>query len=95
MRITFNRTAAAQLDGIFSHIAKDNPRAAAHVVARIEEVAASLGDFPESGRRSSRIPRLRWIAIPDFPYLIFYTILGGDTVRIVQVLHGARQRQPP
>lgn len=95
MRVTFAKRATGQLASIFDHIAKDNPRAAAKVVGRIEEVASSLADFPELGRPSSRIPRLRWVAMPDFPYLIFYTIRSNDTVRIVRVLHGARQRQRP
>jgi plasmid stabilization system protein ParE len=90
--IEFGRRATAQLAAIFSSIAKDDPRAAANVVARIEEIADLLGDFPEAGQPARRQPRLRWIAVPRTPYLIFYTILRGRTVRIVRVLHGARQR---
>jgi toxin ParE1/3/4 len=95
VKVTFGRRATNQLADIFCHIAKDNPRAAATVVARIEQVASSLGEFPKSGRRSSRLPRLRWIAVPDYPYLIFYTILQNKTVRIVRILHGGRQRHRP
>ena len=95
MTVEFGRRATTQLEAIFSYIAKDNPRAAAKVVARIEEVADLLGDFPETGQPASREPRLRWIAVPRTPYLIFYTILRGRTVRIVRVIHGARQRHRP
>ena len=95
MKVTFGRRATEQLASIFFHIAQDNPRAAHKVVARIEEIAASLGDFPELGQPSGRMPRLRWIAVPEYPYLIFYTILRNKTVRIVRVLHGARQRHRP
>ena len=95
MKVTYGRRATAQMESIFSYIARDNPRAAAEVVARIEKVAASLADFPDLGRPSSRVPDLRWLAVPDYPYLIFYTIVRNHTVRIVRVLHGARQRHRP
>jgi toxin ParE1/3/4 len=95
VKVSFGRHATAQLARIFSHVAQDNPRAAAEVVDRIEQIAASLSEFPEKGRTSSTMPRLRWIKVPGYPYLVFYTILTGNTVRIVRVLHGARQRQRP
>jgi toxin ParE1/3/4 len=93
--VEFSRRATARLGAIFSYIAQDDPRAAAKVVARIEGIADLLGDFPEAGQVASREPRLRWMPVPRTPYLIFYTILRGRTVRIVRVIHGARQRHRP
>jgi plasmid stabilization system protein ParE len=95
VKVTFGRRAAGQLASIFAHIAKDNPRAATEVVARIEEIAACLADFPGLGQPSRRESRLRWLAVPDYPCLIFYTILRDRTVRIVRVIHAARQRHRP
>jgi plasmid stabilization system protein ParE len=94
VRVAFGKRARAQLERIHDHIAKDNPRAAAELVHRIEGLAGLLGDFPDLGRQSSRISRLRWIAVTPYPYLIFYAVRPGE-VRIVRVLHGARQRHSP
>ena len=95
MTVEFSRRAITQLSAIFSYVAKDDPRAASRIVARIEEVADLLGEFPEAGQPATREPRLRWIAVPRTPYLIFYTTLRGRTVRIVRIMHGARQRRRP
>ena len=46
MRVRFTRRATAQLGAIFDYIARDNPAAAAAVVARIEERATRLSDSP-------------------------------------------------
>ena len=95
MKVEFGRRAAAQLAAIFAYIAKDNPLAAARVVARIEEIAELLGDVPKAGQAASREPQLRWMPVPRTPYLVFYTILRGGRVRIVRIVHGARQRHRP
>ena len=95
MTVEFGRRATTQLAAIFSYIAREDPGAAGRVVARIEKVADLLDDFPEAGQPASRQPRLRWIAVPRTPYLIFYTILRDRSVRIVRVMHGARQRHRP
>jgi len=94
VKVAFGRRARAQLEHIHDHVATDSPRAAAEILGRIESLAGLLGDFPDLGRQSSRIPGLRWIAVTPYPYLIFYTVRPGE-VRIVRVLHGARQRHSP
>ena len=81
---------AARMDliEIGDFIALDNPERAASFVAEIEsrmiEVAERPGSFPardelHKGLRSARHGR----------YLIFF-VKAGDEVRIVRVLHGAR-----
>ena len=49
MIVRFTSRAAAELDAIFAYIAKDNPRAAARVINRIEYLADSLSQFPTRG----------------------------------------------
>ena len=80
--------ARADLVEIGDFIALDNPERAASFVTEIEarliQVAARPGSFPardelHAGLRSARHGR----------YLIFF-IDSGDEVRIVRVLHGAR-----
>jgi toxin ParE1/3/4 len=51
MKLRYERGALADLDEIFSYIAKDNPDAASRLVARVEEVATRIAAFPISGRR--------------------------------------------
>src|SRR5215203_4762680 len=51
MIVRFTSRATAELDAIFPYIAKDNTRAAARVVNRIEYLADSLSQFPDKGGR--------------------------------------------
>ena|ERR1700704_3880083 len=46
MRVTFDPAASAELDRIFAWIAKDNPRAAIEIIARIEAKVMRL-EVPE------------------------------------------------
>ena len=92
MRVRFTRRATAQLGAIFDYIARDNPAAAAAVVARIEERATRLSDFPHSGRPSGE-PGIRVVIATPYPYLIYYHVNAQRSeVQIIRVLHGARRR---
>jgi toxin ParE1/3/4 len=95
MKVVFGRRAIDQIARIFAHVAQDDPNAADRIVRRIEASASRLAAFPESGKQASAIPGLRWIVVPGLPYLIFYTIQPPGAVRIVRVLHAARQRRKP
>jgi toxin ParE1/3/4 len=44
MKLRYERGALADLDDIFAYIAQDNRAAAARLVARIEDVAARIGN---------------------------------------------------
>ena len=93
MIVRFTNRAIADLDAIFAYIARDNPRAAARVIERIESVAASLSQFPDSGRLLRRRRVRRLVATP-YPYLILYRVVRSRSeVQILQVVHGARVRQ--
>jgi ParE toxin of type II toxin-antitoxin system, parDE len=59
------------------------------VDARIREQVETLSRFPHSGRLG-RIEGTRELVISRTPYIVAYRI-AGDTVRILRVLHGARQ----
>ena len=74
---------------IFEAIETDSPRAAIAIDDRIEARVEGLGLFPEMGR-SGRIEGTRELVISRTPYIAAYRI-GGDTVRILRVLHGAQQ----
>jgi toxin ParE1/3/4 len=49
MKLRYERGALADLDEIFAYIARDNPDAAARLVARIEQAAARIAENPFMG----------------------------------------------
>jgi toxin ParE1/3/4 len=88
MKLRYARGALSDLDEIFGYIARDNPRAAARLVSRIEQVMALIAEQPYVGTvtRKSNLRRF-----PVGNYLIVYEI-GSDEVIIQYVRHGARRR---
>lgn len=89
MKLRYARGALADLDDIFRYIAKDNPRAAARLIDRIEQVAALIAEQPHIGVATGKSNFRRF---PVGKYLIVYEI-RSDEIIIQYVRHGAR-RQP-
>lgn len=88
MNVRFTETAYADLHEIHAYIARENPRAAAAVVARIEATSRQIGMFPEIGPRKYRSVRI--FPVGRFPYLIFYTVEGDEAV-ILTIRHSSRR----
>jgi len=94
MRVTFDPDASDDLDGVLAWIAKDDPRAAYEMVARIEARVMRLAT-----------PELTQIGHPgvvegtrdlvENPYIIVYKIDNdrGEVV-VVSIVHGADPRNP-
>ncbi|MBB4236165.1 type II toxin-antitoxin system RelE/ParE family toxin [Rhizobium esperanzae] len=89
-RIRWTYRALRRLDEIGAYIEKDNPDAAARVVARIVTAVDTLVELPASGR-PGRIKGTREVVLADIPYIIPYRV-GRDVV-IITVMH-AHQRWP-
>ncbi len=89
MKVRFTKPALAELDAIFLYIHQRNPVAAGQVVARVHEIAAQLGRFPDMGHPKYK-PGVRMITVRRYPYLIFYTV-ENDEVLILSMRHGARR----
>jgi toxin ParE1/3/4 len=89
MRLEWSQFALADRDTIFDYLEADSPQAAIIVDERIREQVEGLAQFPESGRLG-RVEGTRELVIQRTPYVAAYRI-AGDTVRILRVLHGARQ----
>ncbi|MEZ2218908.1 type II toxin-antitoxin system RelE/ParE family toxin [Rhizobium sp. RCC_161_2] len=87
-RIRWTMRAIRRLDEIGAHIQKDNPDAAARVVARIVSAVDMLVDFPATGR-VGRINGTREVVLADIPYIIPYRV--GQDIEILTVMH-AHQR---
>jgi toxin ParE1/3/4 len=63
--------------------------AAAGQVARIVEAAATLSEFPQSGRPGRR-SGTRELVVVKTPFLVAYRV-RGDLIEILRVLQGARR----
>ncbi|KAA1177163.1 type II toxin-antitoxin system RelE/ParE family toxin [Rhizobium tropici] len=89
-RVRWTMRALRRLDEIGAHIQKDNPDAAARVVARIVSAVDMLADFPATGR-VGRLNGTREVVLADIPYIIPYRV--GQDIEILTVMH-AHQRWP-
>lgn len=91
MRLAWTRPAQSDRVEIRAFIAADNPRAALALDELISEKAARLADHPELGR-PGRVEGTRELVVHR-NYILVYDI-AGDLVRILRILHAARQWPP-
>ena len=92
MKVTFSEGANGDLDREFAWIAKDNPRAAYKMIARIEARVRRLAavNFPDMGR-PGLIEGTRELI--EHPYLIVYQVDEAHSeVFVLAVVHGAQDR---
>ena len=93
MNVTFEPAARDELDDIYAWVAKDSPRAALEMIARIEEkvmrlAAPQLAHMGRPGLVEGTRELLEW------PYIIVYKVDDDrDEVVVVSVVHGARDRR--
>src|SRR4051794_17268059 len=91
-RVVWSEIARTDYLTIIQYIAARNPNAAACVAERIDDAAASLGEFATS--RPGRVKGTYEKAVTGLPYIIAYEIIpqpeGGESVAILHVIHGAR-----
>lgn len=92
MRLIWSPAALAQLREIHDYIAKDKPDAASQVAHRILAAAESLEIFPNLGSPRDTTGH-RELVIGGTPYVIVYG-KGRETVKILNIFHGAQQRPP-
>ena len=90
-RIRWTERAVRRLDQIGAFIEKDNPAAAARVVARIVSAVDNLAEHPAIGR-VGRVKGTRELVLADIPYIIPHRVVGGQ-IEILTVMHAA-QRWP-
>lgn len=89
MRVIWTARAARHLLGIETYIERDNPAAAVRVRTEIVRQVTALQSAPLLGR-TGRVARTRELMIARIPYIVAYRV-AGDQVRILAVLHAARQ----
>lgn len=79
-------------DEIYDYIEADNPLAALALDELMSEKAAGLADHPARGR-PGRVAGTRELVVSS-NFIVVYDVVG-DRVRILRVLHAARQWPPP
>jgi hypothetical protein len=65
MKLRYTARAKADLGEIFDYVAQDNPRAAARIIAKIQNNLASLSTNPSLGR-PGRVDGTRELVIANF-----------------------------
>lgn len=89
MRLQWTARALDDRTEIFDYIEKDSRQSAITVDDRIESQVRRLVVTPEIGR-AGRTPGTREFVINRTPYIAAY-LIDGQVVRILRVLHGARE----
>ena len=90
MRLVWTKPALFDRKEIREYIAQDNPAAALALDTLISEKAARLIDHPSLGR-PGRVVGTRELIVHRNYILIYDIAQGQDWVRVLRVLHGARQ----
>lgn len=89
MKIFWTGPSVADLDEIYTFIARENAEAALRVVEEIySSVETALREHPGIGR-AGRVEGTREYILPGLPYLVPYRVKRSD-VQILRVLHAAR-----
>jgi len=91
MKLFWTPEAEQDRDEIYDYIEADNPAAAFDLDELFSEKAALLADNPGMGR-PGRLPGTREL-VAHRNYILVYD-LTGDWVRVLRVLHAARQWPP-
>ena len=80
--------ARADLDEIWDYVAEDSPSAADRLLATFEEKLLLLAKQPLLGQSRDELrPGIRSFVVGR--YVVYYQ-LADDRIRVVRVLHGAR-----
>jgi toxin ParE1/3/4 len=89
MQVKWLRRALRNLEQEAAYIARDNPQAAAALVADADESTRLLTRHPDMGR-PGRVPGTRELVLPHFPYIIPYRV-KEQRVEILRVFHTSRK----
>jgi len=92
LNLVWSRAASDDRRAIREYVAADNPRAAIALDELIGAKAARLARHPELGR-PGRVPNTRELVVHR-NYLLVHDIAEGELVRVLRVLHAARQWPP-
>ena len=91
MKLEWTPDVIADRESIYDYVEADNPAAALALDELFSEKAGRLTDYPKIGRLG-RVQNTRELVAHD-NYVLIYDITG-NTVRILRVLHAAKQWPP-
>lgn len=92
MRLLWTPEAIDDRRSIYDYIEGDNPSAALALDELLSEKASRLVDHPGVGRIGRVAGTLELVAHQN--YILIYDMIADDQVRILRVLHAARQWPP-
>jgi len=90
MRVRWREQAVTDRDDVEAYYGQYNLRAAVAAGDRIQEVVDLLETFPHLGHQGT-IPGTREITVAGSKSVVVYQV-EGDSVDILRVFHGGRQR---
>ncbi|MPT47885.1 MAG: type II toxin-antitoxin system RelE/ParE family toxin [Sphingobium sp.] len=88
MQLSWTALALADREAIYDYIEADNPHAALALDELFTEKVSRLADHPSIGR-VGRVPGTREL-VAHQNYIIVYDVMA-DSIRILRILHAARQ----
>lgn len=91
LNVVWSPRAVGHLEALRAYIARENPKAASRIAAKILTNVSYLAKFPHLGR-PGRIPGTREMVIVETPYILPYRVRKGS-IEIIAVFHGY-QRWP-
>ena len=93
MKIRWTHNAIGHLTSIYEYISQDSPRYARGTIDRITARSRQISSFPRSGEMVPEYqdPDIREVV--EGSYRVIYQV-GGEEVRVLAVIHGARLLPP-
>jgi plasmid stabilization system protein ParE len=89
MKVRLSARAASDLRDMLDYLSAQNPRAAKTVRSAIARALDIVSSFPGIGVAQKR--GVRKYVVPQFPYLIYYTVVAREQeIRIITIRHAAR-----
>jgi plasmid stabilization system protein ParE len=93
MNVEFSPRARLDMIEILDFIGERNPQAAVRLIDRLEDTCLSLPKMPAIGTRRDDLARgVR--ALSHGSYVIYFLVQTEQTLRIVRIMHGARNVKP-
>lgn len=89
MRVRYTLRARNDLASILTYVDARSPQGARNVKRAIQKTIELIGQFPESGRRA-HVEETRVLPAGRYPYLIYWSIEGGEAW-LVHFRHAARR----
>jgi toxin ParE1/3/4 len=89
MRVRFTQRGRGDLVAILDYIDARSPKGARNVKRTIQKTIELIGQLPDSGRRSG-VSSTRVLPAGRYPYLIYWSVEGGEAW-IVHIRHAARR----